>query len=166
MSETESNEPTPTTDPTPAPTPQDVGDEGKGGKQAVLADLATERDRRQALQTQLEATISEHETKLNETVTAHTQALAERDRELAVYRNAGNANPAALLDSRSFTDALQSIDPTDQDAVTALIREHLEANPALAAHNQPPAGVGDAGAGTTENFDPDTKGWLDTIFEN
>ena len=164
MSETENNEPTPT--PVPSPTPDVADDEGKGSKQAVLADLANERDRRQKLQAQLDAATGEHETKLTETVAAHAQALAERDRELAVYRNAGNANPAALLDSRSSTDALNSIDTTDQEAVTALIREHLEANPALAAHNQPPAGVGDAGAGTTENIDPDTKGWLDTIFEN
>lgn len=40
-------------DANPAATPDEPTDDGKGGKAAVLADLATERDKRQALETQI-----------------------------------------------------------------------------------------------------------------
>lgn len=44
----------PTTTPAAQGTPTQPADEGKGGKDAVLKDLATERDKRQALETQVQ----------------------------------------------------------------------------------------------------------------
>ncbi|MFZ3471459.1 hypothetical protein ACODT4_20740 [Streptomyces sp. 2.9] len=53
--------------------------------------------------------------------------------ELAVYRTAtaAEANPDALLDSRTFADSLANIDPTDTAAVTAAIKAAVQANPRL-----------------------------------
>lgn len=64
LGDAEMADPTPTPDPTPAPdpapdptpTPTDPPanpDEGKGGKDAILADLAKERDKRQGLEQQI-----------------------------------------------------------------------------------------------------------------
>ena len=54
--------------------------------------------------------------------------------ELAVYRAAPgkNADPSALLDSRSFLDRIKDLDPTDGDALAAAIGEAVEDNPRLA----------------------------------
>lgn len=53
MAEANDTTTTPTT--TTAPVTETApGDDGKGGKAAVLADLATERDKRQALETQIQ----------------------------------------------------------------------------------------------------------------
>lgn len=53
--------------------------------------------------------------------------------ELAVYRAAqgGNADPAALLDSRAFLEKAATIDPSDSAAVSAAIAEAVAANPRL-----------------------------------
>lgn len=49
--------------------PQQQGDEGKGGKSAILADLAAERDKRQALERQM--------TELQKAQQSQTEALAK-----------------------------------------------------------------------------------------
>ncbi|SNS43573.1 hypothetical protein SAMN06309944_0246 [Micrococcales bacterium KH10] len=55
--------------------------------------------------------------------------------ELAVFKNAGakNADPSALLDSRSFLDSVKDIDPTDTAAITAAIEKAVTANQKLKA---------------------------------
>ena len=64
--------------------------------------------------------------------------------ELAVYRaaqsaqaNGGGFNAAALLDSRAFLDSIKDVDPTDGEALATKIAEAVQANPWLAAPQQP-----------------------------
>lgn len=136
---------------------QEPQDDGKGGKAAVLADLATERDKRQAAETLAQ----ENAGKLDAVLTAlgikqdgaqvDPDALAKdlraKDRELAVLRaGAGVADVDALLDSRGFLATLESIDPSDRAAVTAHITEYVTANPRFAVTPQA-QGVRDAAAG-------------------
>lgn len=155
--DTEPEDPTPTQEEQSTPQPQEPpqpareepNDEGKGSKKAVLADLAGERDKRQALETKLAELTTAHETKLTEVTNTYETQLTEVNRELAVYRNAAGANASALLDSRAFTEALAKIDPSDEKAVTALITETVAANPLFAATPPQPAGVRDASAGKT-----------------
>lgn len=54
--------------------------------------------------------------------------------ELAVFKAAADqgADAAALLDSRSFLDRVADLDPTDADAISAAIGEHVQAHPRLA----------------------------------
>ncbi|HEX7349596.1 hypothetical protein [Brachybacterium sp.] len=135
-------------------------DQGKGSKSAVLADLATERDKRQAAETLAQ----ENDAKLTAVLTAlglKTDSTDEvdpaqlatdlkaKDAELAVLR-AGNgiADVDALLDSRAFTNTLGTIDPSDRDAVKAHIAEYVTANPRFAVATQKAQGVRDAAAGT------------------
>jgi hypothetical protein len=53
--------------------------------------------------------------------------------ELAVFKAAtgGAFNAAALLDSRSFLDAVKDLDPSDTEAVNAAIASAVQANPWL-----------------------------------
>ena len=57
--------------------------------------------------------------------------LAALRMEQAVYRLAGTADPAALLDSRAFTAALDGLEPDDDKAITAAIKNAVKANPTL-----------------------------------
>lgn len=69
------------------------------------------------------------------------QAATERDTaraehrevalELAIFRNAGDANPNALLDSRAFMKSISEIDPTDTPKITAAIIEAIKGNASL-----------------------------------
>ena len=118
-------------------------DGGKGGKDAVLADLAKERAKRK----ESDAKLSAVEAKLSklaealgvestETVDPDALAadLAAQKRENAVLR-AGAAlhlDTDALLDSRRFTTGLADIDPSEGDAVKAYLNEFVEANPQYA----------------------------------
>lgn len=70
--------------------------------------------------------------------------LATIQREQSVYRNAGNADPQRLLDSRSFLDTIQDIDPADDKAIKAAVAAALRDNPHLSRVAQ---STGDAGAG-------------------
>lgn len=178
--------PTPTPAPNPAPTPTpapqestptptpDPSDDGKGGKAAILADLAKERDARQALeqkiaeaetsrQAQLDALAKALGLKPDDTPpdpAALTRQVAEeqaRAREaavqLAVYRNAAEsgANPDALLDSASFLRSLAEVDPADAAAVAVAIKAAVQGNPRLAAAPAFPA-PGAAGIGVGGTF--------------
>lgn len=70
--------------------------------------------------------------KLAEQLTASQAAAKTAAVELAVYRaSAGTADPAALLDSRSFLAKLADVDPTDAAAVAAAVSEAVAANPAF-----------------------------------
>ncbi|MFJ7070178.1 hypothetical protein [Streptomyces sp. NPDC101115] len=76
--------------------------------------------------------------------------------ELAAYRAAGKheANPAALLDSRSFLESVKGLDPTATDFATKLdaaIKTAVENNQQLRGGQAPRRGGGDfaGGPGTT-----------------
>lgn len=173
-------EPTPTPAPAPPPAPpapdapSPAPDDGKGGKDSVLADLAKERDKRQALeskvselqtaqQSQLDAIAKALGLKQDDTppdpaalaaqVTAEQTRAREAAVQLAVYRSAAAAggNPDALLDSASFLAAVKAVDPADVAAVAAAVKEAVAANPRLAADpGIPPAGhagIGVVGGG-------------------
>lgn len=153
-------QPTPPSDPAPTPPadpPADPKpDEGKGGKDAILADLAKERDARQALQQQ----ITDMQTAQQEQMDALAKALGlkkddapadpaalaaqietekaatrQAAAQLAVYRAAGahEANPDALLDSASFLASIADLDPTDAAKIGDAIKAAVEKNPALKA---------------------------------
>ena len=134
-------------------------EQGKGSKSAVLADLAAERDKRQAAET----TAQETAAKLEQVLTALGISTGEgdqpdpeqlandlkaKDAELAVLRaGAGIADVDALLDSRAFTNTLGNLDPSDRDAVKAHIQEYVTANPRFAVATQT-HGARDAAAGS------------------
>lgn len=149
----------PAADPPPADPPSD---DGKGGKDAVLADLAKERDKRQELegkltefqttqQRQMDAIAKALGLKQDDappdpaTLTAQITEAQEQAREaavqLAVYRNAAanEANADALLDSASFLRSLATVDPTNAEAVNAAISAAVTANPLLKAAPVAPA---------------------------
>lgn len=147
---------------------------GAGSKDALKADLARERDKRQAFEQQLadmragfakalgieqpEAMTPEQ---MTEKVTAAQKGEAEARRNLAVYQRAAGAgaNPTALLDSASFLAAVGQVDPADPAAIDAAIRAAVESNPALAAQPKSGAGWGDAMAGrnTQQPTDADSE---------
>jgi len=144
----------PKTDPPPA-------DDGKGGKDAILADLAKERDKRQSLETQLQTfqTTQQQQmdaiakalglksddeppdpTKLTEQIAAEQAKTREAAVQLAVYKNASTheANADELLDSASFLASLKDIDPTDAAAVGAAIKAAVDGNAKFKASVTPP----------------------------
>ena len=118
-------------------------DGGKGGKDAVLADLAKERTKRKesdaklsAVEAKLAALATALGVEPTETVDPDTlkSDLDAMRRENAVLR-AGAAlhlDTDALLDSHRFTTGLADIDPSDGDAVKAYLNEFVEANPQYA----------------------------------
>jgi cytochrome c556 len=172
---------TPPADQTPPPSdppadPPKGEDEGKGGKSAILADLAKERDARQALERQIADLQAAQQTqldgiakalglksddtppdpaKLTEQLTVEQKNAREAQVQLAVYRNAAQfeGNADALLDSASFLRSLADVDPTDTAAVGAAIKAAVEANPRLKATDPNPfptpgqAGIGVSGGG-------------------
>ncbi|MEV0438951.1 hypothetical protein AB0I84_09495 [Streptomyces spectabilis] len=72
---------------------------------------------------------------LTEQLTASQAQAQQTAVELAIYRAAAaaGADPDALLDSRTFAASLSDVDPTDAEAVTAVITAAVTANPKLAA---------------------------------
>lgn len=157
------SEPAPEGDPTPAPTPPDPpadapkpdvtpdDDKGKGGKDALLGDLAKERDKRQGLEREIQSIKDAQQAQMDslakafglkkddepvdpETLTADVTAAQADAREarlhLAVFQAAPKheANANALLDSASFLRAIKDIDPTDADAVAGAIKTAIEAD--------------------------------------
>lgn len=128
---------------TPETEQQETG-QGAGSKAAVLADLATERDKRQALETQFntlrdglaaalglgkEVNEATPEQLAEQLTTAQHEAQQARV-ELAVFRTAPDGVDAqALLDSRAFTNTISDIDPTDEAALTKAINDFTNANP-------------------------------------
>lgn len=63
---------------------------------------------------------------------------ADAQRQLAVFQNAGEADPRRLLDSASFLRSIKDIDPADTVKITAAVTAAVEADPLLKAA-QPPA---------------------------
>lgn len=144
------------------PPRDDEQEQGKGSKAAVLADLAKERDTRQALEAKLAAVAKLFNPDADDVdpvkAAEQYQADARQARtELAVFRVAGTlgADPDTLLDSASFLKTLDGIDPTDSAAVTAAVQAALDTSPRYRAAN-PAAGARDAAAGnraTTSSAD-------------
>lgn len=81
--------------------------------------------------------------KLTEQLAATKAAQAEAARELAVFKAAATAgaDPARLLDSRSFLATIADIDPTDSDAIAAAIKVAVDANPTFKTTQAPVAGA-------------------------
>ena len=142
----------------PAPQNGQENDEGKGSKSAVLADLASERDKRQAAETLAQETAGKLDAVLSALGLKDSPADVDPDqlgRDLAAQRaenavlraGTGIADVDALLDSRAFTQTLDAIDPSDRDAVKAHITEYVTANPRFAVTPQKAQGVRDAAAG-------------------
>ena len=147
--------PTPPAPPAPPADPPPDPNDGKGGKDAILADLARERDKRQELegkvndltaaqQAQMDAIAKALGLKTDEPPDAEKLAaqVAEeqgkaRDAQvqLAIYRTAAaaEANADLLVDSSSFRAATKDVDPTDATAMTAAIKAFVEQNPAFKA---------------------------------
>lgn len=156
-------DPPPSDPPAPTDPPADPppADDGKGGKDAILADLAKERDKRQELegkvneltaaqQAQMDAIAKALGLKSDDppdpaALTAQVEAEQAKAREaavqLAIYRNAA-ANEASaddLLDSASFLASIKDVDPNDVAAVGAAIKAAVDANPKFKASQTPPA---------------------------
>lgn len=144
-------DPPPANDPSTDP-PKDP-DDGKGGKDAILADLAKERDKRQGLEAQLTELQGAQQQQMDaitkalglksEDAPPDPAALASQieteksgrlaaERDLAVYRAASDpevgANASRLLDSTRFRDSIRDIDPTDTAALSAAIKAAVEAD--------------------------------------
>lgn len=95
--------------------------------------------------------------KLAADLTAAQDTARMRSVELAVYRAASdkNADPAALLDSRTFLDSVSDLDPNAQDFQTRLgdkITTAIQNNPRLTAGggntgSRPGGGIGQGGRG-------------------
>lgn len=84
---------------------------------------------------------------------ATSQAAARAAQvELAVYKAAttAGADPQALLDSRSFLDAVKDADPADATAITAAITKAITDNPRLKATQAAARSGGDLAGGTGE----------------
>jgi hypothetical protein len=148
--------------------PEPRADPGRaGGAEALKADLATERDARQAAQTaaseaaaKLDAVLTALGLKTTETedpakLVESSQATARAAQlELAAVRNAPKGTDIVdLLDSRRFVDGLQALDPANGPAISGYITKFLQDNPALGvryaggagdvrAQGEPPAGSG------------------------
>lgn len=119
--------------------------EGKGSKEAILANLATERDRRQAAETQMreltaaiQRILGGEQAETAQTPQEIAEALAtsetranEAQLQLAIYRSdAGKtADVDALLDSKAFLHTMQEIDSTDAAAINHAIEEFVASNP-------------------------------------
>ena len=148
-----------------APAAQPNGQPPKASDPAqLLADLAAERDKRQAAQaaqTAADAKLAAVLAALGiggadaaqqtpEQIATAAQASEKAARlELAAYRGApANVNVAALLDSRAFSDALAKLDPANGPAITAAIVDYVKDKPQFLT-GRPGAGTSDAAAGVT-----------------
>ena len=125
---------------------------------AIRNDFKAERAKRQAAETALTASATTAEdartamaqeigkalglikgdevadpVKLTEQLTTAGAETRQAKVELAVFRaaQATDADPSALLDSRTFLAKLADVDPSDVAAVTAAITEAVAANPRL-----------------------------------
>jgi len=94
---------------------------------------------------------------LAQQLTAQQQATAAAQRELAIHRAAAaaGADPARLLDSRSFLDTVTGLDPTDSAGIGAAIQAALTSNPQYRAAQAAQAGGADftaGGSGSARTF--------------
>lgn len=114
------------------------GDDGAGGKDAVLADLARERDRRQALEAELQAERAKHETdqerlarETREAALSPARGMARRHAVELAARDAGFVDPADAVGNLTLSGALEQID-VDETTLAADRRQALDAVAKLA----------------------------------
>jgi hypothetical protein len=90
--------------------------------------------------------------KLTEQLTAAKAAQTDAARELAVFKAAGQhgADPARLLDSRSFLASIKDADPADTAAIAAAVKAAVDANPAFKTTPTPGASSVDHAGGSGE----------------
>ena len=157
----------------PQQTPTGGQDDGKGGKDQILADLAAERDRRQAAEKTAQEFgafkeafakalgIDKDEQLTPEQLTAQVSEQTGRaekaERQLSVLR----AMPAtvdsdALLDSTAFQKAISDV-PADKVAET--VTSFVEQHPRFLRTN-PGAGASDAGAGNPPTAAKSMDDWI------
>lgn len=153
------------------PDAQSQPDEGKGSKEAVLADLARERDKRQKLEkssaktsAKLEAVLSAlglNDQQEDPAKAAQQARDAQRAAEtkLAVFMHApAGVDPKALLDSVAVTRGLADIDTSDENAVTDYLARYSD-DPRFRT-TQPGAGASDAGATNPPATSQSMDAWL------
>jgi hypothetical protein len=124
----------------------------KEAREQLLKDLGLLKPDETPDPAKLAAELGEKDSRLAElAASARTQAI-----ELAAYKAAGkhDANPAALLDSRSFLKSVGGLDPSASDFATKLddaIKAAVESNTQLRTGQAPRRGGGDfpGGPGTT-----------------
>lgn len=97
--------------------------------------------------------LTDRATKAEQERDALTAQLDALRREQAIYRHAGTADPAALLDSRAFLDSIADIDADDDKAIQAAIKQAVKDNPRLSRLGQ---SGGDASAGQRQQANPNT----------
>lgn len=136
---------------------------GAGSKDALKADLVSERKARQELAKQLTdlksglaaalglETEKATPEQLAEQLTAAKAETATAQVQLAIYKAAPQGvDVGALLDSSSFTRSLAGVDPSDADAIAEKVTAFVDTNPRFRVT---PAGAGsrDAHAGSGSN---------------
>lgn len=134
----------------------DPKDNGAGDKKAILADLAKERDRRQAAEQELnqfrEAQKTEYQKAIDQ-AKAETKAEVEgTSRERVLKAEIKAAAAGRLADPK---DAIRLLDlskikinddgEVDSDAVSTAIEELIDAKPYLAINERSPRGSADGG---------------------
>lgn len=161
---------TQSTDLQPPTQPETGADEGKGSKDAVLADLARERDKRQNLEAQFngfkdafakalglggEKPLTTEE--LTAKVTEQTKRADTLERQLALERSLpATVDKDALLDSTTFQKALDGV-PADKVAETVAF--FVDQHPRFLRTN-PGAGASDAGAGNPPTPAKSMDDWI------
>lgn len=152
--------------PKPGPPAAKTEDAGRaGGPGQLRAELAGERDSRQAAEAERDKALTQLANVLKtlgiqadapdadptETVRAAQEAAQEARREVALIRNIPRdphgrpvADADSLLDSVAFRAKLSTLDPNDTAGIAAAVTEHVQRHPA--AKVVPPAGAADAAA--------------------
>lgn len=104
--------------------------EGKAKANRGAADTAAQREQQLAEIARIFGHDKPDPEKLAADLTATKAQAAQYARENAVLLAAGaeNANAAALLDSRAFAKALESIDPSDTAGIRAAVKAAVEAD--------------------------------------
>lgn len=94
--------------------------------------------------------------KLTEQLTASQAAQTEAARELAVFKAAAGAgaDPARLLDSRSFLQSIADTDPTDAAKIAELVKIAVDTNPTFRTTPAPGASAVDHAGGSGEGHQP------------
>lgn len=152
---------------------QQGNDQGAGSKDALKADLASERDKRQALEAQVAELTKFREgltkliggdegevtpEQLKDKLTAAETASTEKDKLLAVYQSAPQGvDVQALLDSRAFVATLNKTDGSTE-AISKAVDEFVKANPRFSGAT--PAGTRDTSAGNDSQSSRSVDDWL------
>lgn len=157
----------------PPATGEQGTEQGAGGKDALKADLAGERDRRQELEQKFDRLtqgiaqalgIAPAEVTPEQLATQLSETQSERDilqAQVALYQNAPQGvDVQGLLDSTKFNRALKGVDVTDPAAVKAAVTKFVADNPRFAT-TPPQGGVGDVHAGQQQ---PPVKRDMDALI--